>query len=35
MAGTWALITNPPANIDTMLLMTDGTVMAHELSTAK
>ncbi len=34
MAGTWALITNPPANIDTMLLMTDGTVLAHELDTA-
>ena len=33
MAGTWALITNPPANIDTMLLMTDGSVMAHELDT--
>jgi hypothetical protein len=31
VAGTWALITNPPANIDTMLLMTDGSVMAHEL----
>ena len=31
MAGTWKLITNqPPASVDTMLLLTDGTVVAHE-----
>jgi hypothetical protein len=33
MAGTWKLITNqPPASVDTMLLLTDGTVLAHELN---
>jgi hypothetical protein len=33
MAGTWKLITNqPPASVDTMLLLTDGTVVAHEVN---
>jgi hypothetical protein len=33
MAGTWNLIKNqPPASVDTMLLLTDGTVVAHELN---
>ncbi len=32
MAGTWKVITNqPPASLDTMLLLTDGTVAAHQL----
>jgi hypothetical protein len=31
VAGTWADLTNQPgANVDTMLLSTDGTVLAHE-----
>ena len=31
MAGTWKLITHqPPASVDTMLLLTDGTVVAHQ-----
>jgi hypothetical protein len=31
MAGTWAnLVHQPGASVDTMLLLTDGTVMAHE-----
>ncbi len=31
MAGTWAdLVKQPGASVDTMLLMTDGTVLAHE-----
>ena len=35
MAGTWStLLHQPGVNVDTMLLLTDGTVMAHELSTA-
>jgi hypothetical protein len=34
MAGTWStLLHQPGVAIDTMLLLTDGTVMAHELST--
>ena len=33
MAGTWKDLANQPGvNIDTMLLLTDGTVMAHELA---
>jgi hypothetical protein len=35
MAGTWQpLKNNPPANVETMLLLTDGSVIAHETSTA-
>jgi hypothetical protein len=31
MAGTWKLITHqPPASVDTMLLLTDGMVVAHQ-----
>lgn len=31
MAGTWSTLQNPPTfNVDTMLLLTDGTVMCHE-----
>jgi hypothetical protein len=31
MAGTWAdLAKQPGASVDTMLLLTDGTVIAHE-----
>ncbi len=31
MAGSWADLSNQPgANVDTMLLLTDGTVLAHE-----
>ena len=31
MAGSWALLTHqPPASVDTMLLLTDGTVVAHQ-----
>lgn len=31
MAGSWKLLTNQPlASVDTMLLLTDGTVVAHE-----
>jgi len=33
VAGTWKDLANQPGvNIDTMLLLTDGTVMAHELA---
>jgi hypothetical protein len=33
MAGTWADLTKQPgASVDTMLLLTDGTVIAHELN---
>src|SRR5947209_285376 len=33
MAGTWSALGNQPNfNADTMLLLTDGTVMCHELS---
>ncbi len=35
MAGTWAnLARQPGVNIDTMLLLTDGSVMAHEFDTS-
>src|SRR5262249_41168062 len=31
-AGTWAVLSNaPPAGVDLMLLLSDGTVMAHQL----
>jgi hypothetical protein len=31
MAGSWALLSHqPPASVDTMLLLTDGTVVAHQ-----
>jgi hypothetical protein len=34
MAGTWTTLTNaPPAAVATMLLMTDGTVLAQGVST--
>ena len=34
MAGTWSTIANaPPANIATMLLLTDGSVLAQGVST--
>jgi hypothetical protein len=36
MAGTWADLTNQPgASVDTMLLLTDGTVIAHESDSEK
>ena len=36
MAGTWKDLTHQPGvSIDTMLLLTDGTVMAHELASPK
>jgi hypothetical protein len=32
MSGTWATLTHqPPGSVDTMLLQTDGTVLAHQL----
>jgi hypothetical protein len=32
MAGTWSTLANPPPHsVDTMLLLTDGTVIAHQL----
>ena len=35
MAGTWAdLVKQPGANVDTMLLLTDGTVLAHEFDSS-
>jgi hypothetical protein len=35
VAGTWAdLVKQPGANVDTMLLMTDGTVLAHEFDSS-
>jgi hypothetical protein len=33
MSGTWSALQHPPTfNADTMLLLTDGTVLCHELS---
>ena len=35
MAGPWKALTNTPSSsMDTMLLLTDGTVMCHEYETA-
>jgi hypothetical protein len=35
MASPWKKLNNtPPFSVDTMLLLTDGSIMCHELETA-